>query len=63
MAGELSTFGRKGICMHAYFWIQVYNMLEFLVKSKEIHTSKVACLLLCCGLCYCYSQVQRSNYE
>lgn len=25
--------------------IKVYNMLEFLVKSKEIHTSKMACLL------------------
>lgn len=28
--------------------IQVYDMLEFLVKSKEIHTSKMAHLLVAC---------------
>lgn len=41
--------------------IKVYNMLEFLVKSKEIHTSKMACLLWSFGLHYCYSQAQRIN--
>lgn len=41
--------------------VHVYNVLEFLVKTKEIHPSKMACSLLSCGLHYCCSQTQRIN--